>query len=249
MASAARRALCVDGAVSVPAAASLWCAPVQLATPSLPAGVASDHLTSWRVTAGKYEAVDPASPQTVGAAGWTPLAPPTRVEGLAFEFTSPLPPTSADTRVTLPTTTPGTMHAIASWAVLGVGGGERLATGGWKGDGVVEGERAPSFRTALQWVAPVAVAEGSVVELSASHDTYGVSFKVVGAAAASVLPPAASAARAAAADVAAALSSAAAASPLAFRAIATAAAAVGARPADWGLDAGAAGGVCGRLFS
>jgi hypothetical protein len=249
VAAAARRNLCVRGAVAVPAALTLVAAPVALPPPALPGGVATTHLTSWRACP-DYEAVDEASPGAVGAAGWLRVGPAARA--LTFRFDDGRPPAPASNTVSLPIHTSGDLHGIAFWCELDVGGGETLRTGPSPDKGGQSSSattHAPSFRTALQWLPPRPVAAGNVVTVTAAHDTYGVSFAVEGDAdAPPLLPPALAAARSAAAAAAAALSSRAAASPLAMRAVASAAAAVGARPGDWGLDAGVAGGVCGRLF-
>jgi len=238
--SAARRSLLHPGAAIVPSRATLWCVPVQLDVPILP-GVDTGHVAAWRASP-EYETAAAALPGALGATGWRPLARPS----VAFEFdfgaddllAGPRPASAALTAVA---TENGTVHAVASWFDLDAGAGGMLTT-----DPHTAAGAAASWLAAVHWCAPTPVSRGDLVPVAASHDTYGVSFTVGGKEL--TLPPAAAAARAAAAAAASDLGAAVAADPRALRAAATAAAAVGARPGDWGLDAGVAGCVCGRLW-
>ncbi len=158
---AVHRLLLPDAAI-IPAAARVFCQPIQFRLESV-CGVGVQNLNSyhWRPD---YEGLELGRIKE----RWRPLCDPVQV--FEFRFADAMK-NSAPMRVITEAraTGAGMVNAVAMWFELVLDEHEILSTDPHQAG------KGPTWQQAVQFVQEVAVVEGDVLRIEASHDTYSIS--------------------------------------------------------------------------
>ncbi|KAK9863942.1 hypothetical protein WJX84_003683 [Apatococcus fuscideae] len=158
----AKARLLQPDAVLVPSAASVFCQPIQMRTGNV-RGLDFEQANMWRWRA-DYEGIDLALQRD----SWLPLGKPQEVMGFDFyEAQANMEPLQVP--VELPVDAVGICNAIAFWFELHLDEETNLSTSPYS-------EKGATWQQAVQWVEERRVDEGDVLEVTASHDTYSISF-------------------------------------------------------------------------
>ncbi|KAL0046712.1 hypothetical protein WJX82_008116 [Trebouxia sp. C0006] len=162
MLAAAKQKLLTKDAILVPAAATVFCQPLQMRVGQV-SGFNMEQVNSWQWRP-DYEGMDLASCRE----SWTALGP--AVQALAFDFydaEANMKP--SEVCMQLPIQHSGICNAIAFWFELDLDEQTQLSTSPYC-------EKGPTWQQAVQWMPEVEVHAGSQAGLLTKHDTYGISF-------------------------------------------------------------------------
>jgi len=253
--AAARAKLLAVDAVLVPASAVVYAQPIQMRLDKvdvdevgISSGIDVQQANRWRWRA-DYEGIELGHRRNE----WVPLAEP--MEVFSFDFND-LEKCARDTKTILDfqINAKGVCNAVAMWFDLCLDEDTMLTTSPYQ-----EG-KGPTWQQAVQWMPEVHMEFGDTLVVTASHDTYSISYEIEAELnggqealdARSTGVPLTDAAWKAAHDGLQALNSqlvkACVQNPLEYRAVAQAAVQFASRPHDLGLDAGQAAEFCVKMM-
>ncbi|KAK9846546.1 hypothetical protein WJX81_006344 [Elliptochloris bilobata] len=238
----ARARLAAPDATLVPMGATVYCQPIEMRLDTA-AGFRMTAANCWNYCP-DYEGLDLAACRQQ----WLALADP--IEAMAFDFYEAAEDMApAEVALRASAIAGGICNAVAFWFELQLDEAATLSTSPYAAKG-------PTWQQAVQWVEETRLMPGDRLTITAAHDTYGLSFKVVNDAQCDhdmecvpLQDPAWKAALANANAANAALAQAVAQSPLEFRAVACAALRLAARPHDAEVDAAQAAAFATRMLS
>ncbi|KAL4447971.1 hypothetical protein ABPG75_005190 [Micractinium tetrahymenae] len=160
--AAAQARLLRPGAAMVPAAARVFCQPIQLRT-SRVLGWDCSQANRWRWRP-DYEGLELGKCRD----RWVALAPPQEV--FAFDFRDVFPHMApAEVALDLAFEAEGVFNAVAMWFELQLDEEASLSTSPYADKGL-------TWQQAVQWMPEVAVRPGQHLQLTARHDTYSISY-------------------------------------------------------------------------
>ncbi|KAK9863045.1 hypothetical protein WJX84_000363 [Apatococcus fuscideae] len=158
----AKARLLQPDALLVPSAATIFCQPIQMRTGKV-RGLDFEQANVWRWRA-DYEGVD--LPQQRDS--WLPLGKPQQVMGFDFyEAQANMEPLQVP--MELPVDVAGICNAIAFWFELHLDNETTLTTSPYS-------DKGGTWQQAVQWLGERQVEAGDMLRVTASHDTYSISF-------------------------------------------------------------------------